>query len=104
MNNNFHKLEKDVCSILKSMMDKDNNFVRPLSDFWKNMKKDICPIVDCYGLWISGDGTSCINHKSIVDYYDTNLYHGCKQLQEFMNKHNMYLSWYDPSTALIFFK
>ncbi len=98
------KYEEELTLSLKCILDKDANFVRPLSEFWKGCTPDETPLFGCYGLWISGEGGSKINGQDVANFHDPKTFRGSYEMKKFMEDHNLYLEWYDPGTIVIFFK
>ena len=97
--------EKELCKILKTMMDSDANFAKPFSEFWRGCSPSQAPgAFGLFGLWLSGEGGSKINGKNVADYYDKETFEGIKELKNFMKKYELYLDWYDPGTIMILFK
>jgi hypothetical protein len=96
--------EIQLVNELKDILDEDANFVRPLSEFWKNCSKDQCSLVNHFGLWLSGEGGSKIDGEYAAHYYDSDLYYGSPRLKEFMDKHDLRVYWYDCGTPVLIFK
>ena len=97
--------EKELVNELKTIMDSNANFVKPFSEFWKDCSPEQAPgAYGLYGLWLSGEGTSKINGKNVADYYNKDTFSGSADMKKFMNKYNLYLSWYDPGTIMVLFK
>ena len=91
------QLELKMVESIKKVLD-PGSFVRPLSEFFAGTNEI------AFGLWLSGEGGSNINEYPIADYYNENLFDGCKELKDWMNTNNMYLSWYDCGTIFLYFK
>lgn len=107
MNKNSKMVEKELelTNIMKSMLDKDANFVKPFSEFWRGCSPTQAPgVYGLFGLWLSGEGGSKINGKKVADYYDQNTFEGSPEMKSFMKKHGLYLDWYDPGTIMVLFK
>ena len=99
------KREKELCKVLKSLMDEDANFVKPYSEFWRNTTEKEFPIeFRQYGLWLSGEGSSKINGNNVADYYNDKTFDGSRELKNFMKKYNLTLEWYDSGTIILYFK
>lgn len=103
--NKMVEKELELTNIMKSMLDKDANFVKPFSEFWRGCSPTEIPgIYGLYGLWLCGEGSSKINGKNVADYYDKETFEGIKELKNFMKKYGLYLDWYDPGTIMVLFK
>ena len=50
-------------------------------------------------IWLSGEGSTLIDGEYAVYYYDQ--IH--PKMQEFLDKHNMFIEWYDCGTAFVYF-
>ena len=98
------KKEKALAELLKEKMDTNANFVRPLSEFWKGSRPEDSGVYGCYGLWLSGEGGSCIKGQRIADYYDPLAFNGIDELKAFAKAYNMYLDWNDCGTPVLLFK
>ena len=97
--------EKELCKILKTMMDEDSDFIKPLSEFWRGSSSEQVPgLFGLYGFWMSGEGGSKINGKNVADYYDNKNFNGSPEMKSFMKKHELYLEWYDPGTIMVLFR
>lgn len=97
--------EDELVLALKPLMDSDANFVRPFSEFWRGCSPAQAPgAYGIYGLWMSGEGGSKIHGKNVADYYDQATFKGTDDMKRFMEKHGLYLDWYDPGTIMILFK
>jgi hypothetical protein len=94
-------VEKELTEKFKILLDKNANFARPLSEFWKGCSVKECCLVGIYGIWFSAEGSSCISKQNIVDYYNDFVH---PDVRKFLKDNNMYLSWYDCSTPIILFK
>lgn len=94
--------ENEIVAILKTMLDSDANFARPLSEFWRGTGPNESSAWGLYGVWLSGEGGSCINGESVADYYGN--YYGSKGFQEFCERHDLDIEWYDPGTLFLLFK
>ena len=95
------QLELDLVKELKSILDSDANFCRPLSDFWKGCSQEECHIVGTFGIWFSGEGGSCIDGYFAADYYQDYIHN---KIEDFMQKHKLHLGWYDCGTPMMLFE
>jgi hypothetical protein len=106
MNNskNIRKIEEALVLNLKTILDKDHNFARPLSEFWKGCTKEQTCAYNHYGVWFSGEGSTTISGDYAAYYYDYTLNGGHPLLQEFMKQYDLKLYWYDCGTPFLIFK
>lgn len=96
--------EKQITEDFKSLLDKDANFARPLSEFWKGCNRDECYLVGHYGVWFSGEGGSMIDRDYAAYYYFPTLYEGSPKIKDFLNKWNLRVFWYDCGTCMLISK
>jgi hypothetical protein len=97
---NVKTVERALCNKLKDILDKNANFVKPLSEFWKGCTREQCSLVGYYGLWLSGEGSSQIDGEYVLDYYADKVH---DKLQKFMDENNLHVEWYDCGTPVILF-
>lgn len=98
-------LENELIEKLKTILDPENNFAKPLSDFWKGCSKFQCPFVyGHYGIWLSGEGGSTIDGEHAAYYYDYETSHGHTKLRKFMKENGLKLRWYDCATPILIFE
>lgn len=98
----IEKIEKEnrLVNELKAILDKNANFVRPLSEFWKGCSIKECVLVNQYGLWLSSEGSSCIGGYNAIDYYQDFIH---PIIKDFMKENGLMLEWYDCGTPVMIF-
>jgi len=101
--NLIQRMEAELVDEFKELVSDEpgKNFVKPISEFWKDCKPEDTAAYGTYGIWFGTEGGTLMKDGQYpCEYYNGYIH---PAIQDFLDKYKdtIYLEWYDPATVLI---